>query len=131
MKPKNISILRRKTVKYDDSLSEKSGEKSGEKSIAKSQKPILEMFDLALDASRVILPTDILWARFFKPGEASLTENELKSRKKFKIQNHRFFLQLNTMCDRIKIIQGELSEDQKIKLKNRRIMLEEQERKAA
>jgi hypothetical protein len=38
------------------------------------------MSEIEKDGSRVIQPDELLWAKFFKPGEASLTENELKKR---------------------------------------------------
>lgn len=105
MKAKSALILKRKTVKYEDTFSEKSGEKS----IAKSQKSNIDFNDQIEEI--LIQATDKRWAKFFKPGESALPENELKKRKHRKFKNHRFYLQLSTLCDRIKIIQGELTEE--------------------
>ena len=105
---KASAIIKRKTVRYEESE-----EETGEKSKHQSQKSaIVEFEDIYTDNSRVVPPTEHRWSKFFRPGETSLTENELMKRKAKKFSNHRFYLQLSTLCDRIKIIQGELTEDQ-------------------
>lgn len=85
---KASAALKRKAVKY-----ESEEETGGEKSKHYSQKSaIVEFEDLNTDNSRVVLPTEHRWAKFFKPGETSVTENELIKRKEKKFSNHRFYL---------------------------------------
>ena len=118
-------ILKRKVVRYEGS-----DENPGELSKHHSVKSTIDLEDLNPDTSRIVLPSESRWAKFFKPGEVSLTENELLKRKEKKFSNHRFYLQLNTLCDRIKIIQGDLTEEQKQKLAEaRQAMVREQARR--
>ena len=98
MKSSSI-IMKRKVVRY-----ESNDENPGEISKHQSQKSVIDFEDLNPDTSREVMPSESRWAKFFKPGEGSLTENELIKRKEKKFSNHRFYLQLNTLCDRIKII---------------------------
>ena len=80
-------ILKRKVVRYEGS-----DENPGELSKHHSVKSAIDLEDLNPVTSRVVLPSDSRCARFFKPGEASLTENELLKRKEKKFRSHRFYL---------------------------------------